>query len=195
MLKVIYDDIRKYDEKYFLNLYQKSGSNLKQRIDRLVRSDRKKESLLGIDLLCRILKTDKADIKYDDRGKPYLCNSSLNFSISHSKGLVACVVSDARVGIDIELIRKANTDRDLILNDLASDDEQKLLIHVIKEAYVKMLGQGIFSALDMKLTINNQNITIEGVELIVEIINGTHIMVIAEEKDNKKPITSNMTGY
>lgn len=189
MLKIIYDDIRKHDDRYFKNLYQKSCCDLKQRIDQLARDDRKKESLLGMDLLGRMLKTDRLDIKYNDCGKPYLYDSSLDFSISHSRGLVACAVSDVPVGIDIEQIRKINTniitaksEKDLILSNSITDDEKILMIHTAKEAYAKMCGRGILLVLDMQIKTNDQGIAIDGTDLIVDKINDTHIMAVVTEK-------------
>lgn len=44
----------------------------------------------------KILKTAK--------GKPYIDNNGVYFSISHTYGLVACAVSDSPVGIDCEKI-------------------------------------------------------------------------------------------
>ena len=39
----------------------------------------------------------------NENGKPYFINSKLKFSISHSKGVVACALSDGEeIGVDVE---------------------------------------------------------------------------------------------
>ncbi len=42
------------------------------------------------------------DISYTKQGKPYINKSNLNVSISHTKGMVAVIISDTITGIDIE---------------------------------------------------------------------------------------------
>lgn len=55
-------------------------------------------------LLAALLKK-KPVIIYDDRGKPYLSDRSFHISISHTKDMVAAIVSNMfEVGIDVELV-------------------------------------------------------------------------------------------
>ncbi len=69
-----------------------------------------KESFFAIITLANALKMlplriNTEDLIFDktEIGKPYFKNSTVNFSISHSKGRVSCAVSDSgRVGIDTE---------------------------------------------------------------------------------------------
>ena len=84
-------------------------------------------------------------------GKP-ICDEK-NFNISHSYGLVAFIMDDAPVGIDIETIRPIKPS----LNDYVSSDEEKNYIHdeesffeiwTNKEALVKAEGCGIMQKVD-----------------------------------------------
>ncbi len=67
-----------------------------------------KESISALLLLARLL--DKSEIKSDDivlrreqSGKPYFQEADIYFSLTHSKGYVAAVLSDScRVGLDLE---------------------------------------------------------------------------------------------
>ena len=43
-------------------------------------------------------------IKKTDKGKPYIEDTDVHFSISHTDGFVCCAVSDSPVGIDCEKI-------------------------------------------------------------------------------------------
>ncbi len=87
-----------------------------------------------------------------EKGKPYLSDSTLHISISHSGDFVAAAVDVAPIGIDIEVIK----DRDLkICRRLCSESDMKLMegsaspiitfykIWTAKEAYFKKIGSGI----------------------------------------------------
>ena len=66
------------------------------------------EHLLGWELASSILKEkfgiESPKILFHENGKPYVENKGVQFNISHSHGMVACAVSDAPIGIDIEKI-------------------------------------------------------------------------------------------
>jgi phosphopantetheinyl transferase len=103
-------------------------------------------------------------IERESKGKPYfLHNNNLHFSISDTKDYVAIVLSNRRVGIDIEYLRKGKravaerffhplentylTNQATSLQDFAFSQ-----LWTIKEAYVKMTGTGIannFSTIDL----------------------------------------------
>ncbi len=87
------------------------------------------------------------------RGKPYFANSDCHFSISHTKKMVFCVLSDKPVGMDAEAL-----DRDVKLSlaekilspyeyaqyEKAEDKRKALLTFwVLKEAQGKKTGEGI----------------------------------------------------
>ncbi len=93
------------------------------------------------------------EILVADRGKPYLADSCVHFSISHTKRTVFCVLSDCPVGIDAE-----EEDRDIRLDlaekilsatekarfDRAENKRQFLLrLWVLKEAAAKCRGTGL----------------------------------------------------
>ncbi|MBP3673825.1 MAG: 4'-phosphopantetheinyl transferase superfamily protein [Oscillospiraceae bacterium] len=92
-------------------------------------------------------------IRVTDRGKPYFENSSLHFSISHTKAHAFCALSERPIGIDAEEIdRKINLRlADKILSpveklrfDAAPDKHTALLrLWVLKEAAVKLSGEGL----------------------------------------------------
>ena len=85
-------------------------------------------------------------------GKPYLDGSTLQFSLSHTKGAVCAVFSDGEsgeVGVDIERRdrRVSERIRERILSEneklLVSSTEDLLRLWVQKEAFLKRLGTGI----------------------------------------------------
>ncbi|MBR3686691.1 MAG: 4'-phosphopantetheinyl transferase superfamily protein [Clostridia bacterium] len=68
------------------------------------------ESLFALNLLCDMtallpvpIDTSALVLARGERGKPYFLNSPLKFNLSHSRGFVACALSDSEeVGVDIE---------------------------------------------------------------------------------------------
>ena len=88
-------------------------------------------------------------------GKPFFLRSPVQFSLSHTKGLAACAISDELVGIDAELIRDVRPgvpERTMNPEELdwmkAQKDPSKafLVLWTMKEAWVKLTGQGLGGA-------------------------------------------------
>lgn len=107
---------------------------------------------------------DKLEYIYNESGKPYIKDSSLYFSLSHSNGIIALTVSKVEIGLDIELIKDVkDTLSRRIMNDLEYNTYQSLNkeskkiyffeVWTSKEAYIKKLGTSI--------TLNPSNISIE----------------------------------
>ena len=62
--------------------------------------------LQGKEYLMKQLIDKTCQIKYDDKGKPYLKDDTRHISISHSHDKLAIIVNETEAtGIDIELIR------------------------------------------------------------------------------------------
>lgn len=108
-------------------------------------------------LLARLYREETGEdlppIAVTERGKPYFEDSSLHFSISHTKKHAFCVLSREKVGIDAEE-KDRNIDlrlADKILSptekqqfDAAEDKRLALLrFWVLKEAAAKATGEGL----------------------------------------------------
>lgn len=118
---------------------------------------------------------NKVKISRNQYGKPYLVEySNIHFNISHTKGAIACVVSDRPVGVDIERIRKidfrvvryffSQQEKDYVLADPENTDFRFTEVWTKKEAYLKFVGKGIsvpvevfnvFQVLDTNIMINS----------------------------------------
>ena len=113
----------------------------------------KKTCAMAYYLLCNGLKEEynieNPTIKYNEYGNPYLRdNGNIFFNITHTKNIVACVISDKEVGIDIEELREYNEGvARKILNDdefeKVKDDKDYTKYWTIKEAVCKCEGTGI----------------------------------------------------
>jgi 4'-phosphopantetheinyl transferase len=109
-------------------------------------------------LLAAVLKEyfdlNEYEIVRDDRGKPYLKDSPLYISLSHTKDMVCAGVADSLLGVDIEKLRPCP---EKIISRVFSEEEKKFFLGLpadekdreffrlwtLKESFVKMTGQGI----------------------------------------------------
>lgn len=108
------------------------------------------------------------NIKIGINGKPYFEGMpGLDFNITHSKGLVACILSmdEGRVGIDTELTEIAYPPekQKMLAARFLGDDEQKSLadgdmtfseLWTRREAYLKMTGDGFAKGICEKIPSN-----------------------------------------
>lgn len=94
----------------------------------------------------------------NEKGKPYLDgNTNIHFNISHTDGAIAIVFSDNKTGVDIEYKRKTDTkianrffcENEAAFIDNSNDKNAEFLkMWTRKEAYIKMLGEGLSSGLN-----------------------------------------------
>ena len=107
----------------------------------------------GRKLLTALCGGDLPEIAQTKQGKPYFLNSTLHFSISHTKNHAFCCLSEKNVGIDAEetdrivspvLANKVLSETEKTRYAAASDKNAALLrLWVLKEAYAKLLGKGL----------------------------------------------------
>ncbi|GHV42775.1 hypothetical protein FACS1894180_0040 [Bacteroidia bacterium] len=152
------------DDFLFKKEYEELSSYRKAKIDsKTLRKDKNLSlaaSVLLKDLLKNDFQIDEKQLEYreNEAGKPYIVGfGSVFFSISHSKNIAACAVSNSEIGIDIEVIRPVNWDisqRFFTENEVnfllnISDSKEKIKnffrIWTLKEAYVKCLGTTLAS--------------------------------------------------
>ena len=126
-----------------------------RQVERYVSEEAKKRTLLGIytakQLLSRQLGKPPAALKlaYTAEGKPYLPQSSVQVSISHSGQKVLCAVHDGPVGADIEeikpfdlrLVRKICTEEERAY--IGENSIRFFSVWTAKEAYLKLTGLGL----------------------------------------------------
>lgn len=132
----------------------------RERIDRTAQNGDRVRSLFA-ELLIRYEASEQLgadfrslEIAKGEYGKPYIvgADNGYDFSVSHSAQAVAFAGGLARVGADIELIRrrkKGITERFFAENEVryiersTNSDEAFFEIWTKKEAYSKMLGKGL----------------------------------------------------
>lgn len=154
-------NINELDNEAYNLFYDMMSVDRKNRVDRLKQMDDKKRTIAGEYLAKKMIaektKTaiDEISISYDENGKPYSVNHNVEFSISHSNDLVACVISNCKTGIDIEQVqdikieisRKFYDDEYEYINSKDINADERLTrffkIWTFKEAYLKMKGYGL----------------------------------------------------
>lgn len=114
-----------------------------------------KENTTSKDLLKDVLKNElnitNYELTFNKYNKPYLKNCNIYFNISHDKNTTVLVTSDKEIGVDIEYY----TYKESVMKKYYNEFEQQEIINsnnkeyeftriwVMKEAFVKMKGQGI----------------------------------------------------
>lgn len=114
-----------------------------------------KENTTSKDLLKDVLKNElnitNYELTFNKYNKPYLKNRNIYFNISHDKNTTILVTSDKEIGVDIEYY----TYKESVMKKYYNEFEQQEIINsnnkeyeftriwVMKEAFVKMKGQGI----------------------------------------------------
>ena len=130
----------------------------------LIKSTNQRKQFLGVQNLLKLLKINSDTLFYDNNGKPHLSNNKF-ISISHSFDYCGVIISDTKVGIDIEKFRPkilniskkfiSESDWNLIkLNSV----ENVTKVWTIKEAVFKAFG---CSGIDFKKNILIESINIE----------------------------------
>lgn len=117
----------------------------KSKLD-LIKSSSQRRQFLGVQNLLNLHKIKNDMLSYDDNGKPHLLNNKF-ISISHSFDYCGVIVSNVKVGLDIEKFRskilniskKFVSESDLSLINLNSI-ENVTKVWSIKEAVFKAFG-------------------------------------------------------
>ena len=100
----------------------------KLRLD-LIKSSSQRKQFLGVQNLLSLHNINNEILFYDDNGKPHLLNNKF-ISISHSFDYCGVIVSDVKVGIDVEKFRSK------ILN-ISKKFVSESDLALIKESYVE----------------------------------------------------------
>jgi len=111
-----------------------------------IRLAKRKKEYLSARLLLKELLGYKPEIRYQETGKPVLNNSSLRVSISHSAQLVTIILSEKKIGIDVENTKRnidrvakrfLHKDEYSHISTLMNSQEARILYWSAKEAIFK----------------------------------------------------------
>ncbi len=178
MIKVFLGDITPLKNKTtFESFYNKANNTRREKIDRLNFIEDKCLSLASAILLDLALKENNIydyNLVYNENGKPFLESGEAFFSISHSKDMAMCVISDSEVGCDIERVKEVDFrlanrrfhQKEITKLQEIADKSQKtdmfFRLWTIKESFVKLVGEGLklplgcfFVDFDKNKVINN----------------------------------------
>ncbi len=157
--RILFSDVGELSKEEIWNREFSSATEYrKQKINRIKHEGEKRLSL-GVEILLReALKEEKINledlsIQLDENGKPFFENHpEINFNLSHSGTKVLCIISEKKVGCDVETVKDINlmiakkffakSENDLILN---SENKTDLFykIWTLKESFIKTTGLGI----------------------------------------------------
>jgi len=157
----IFDDIELLSDDFPEIKMSFLSAERREKVQRLRYQSGKKESVAAYLLLRMALNEvygiDRiVEFDYLDMGKPLLKDfPQIHFSLSHTKGVAACAVSDFEVGVDVQVIRPVTdkaanrvlTEAEYAEFKIAQNpDEFFCEIWAIKESCMKKSGQGMAAA-------------------------------------------------
>lgn len=152
-------------EEAFARLYRSVQPCRREKIDRL-RFPKDKRLSLGAGVLLKMALNDagcdyaRAQFLTDENGRPFLKNSALQFSLSHSHDRVMCAVADHAVGCDLEKV--GAFDEKLARRFFCPEETRQILaqtndeakqdafyrLWTLKESFSKAVGKGLLLPLD-----------------------------------------------
>lgn len=115
-----------------------------------IKSESLRKQKLAVRALLDEMFEEKVYLSHHDNGKPYIENSSINISITHTDKYVAVIVNDSEdVGIDCESLdrdfsaveKKALSDEEIEGLDEDKRNEQLAIYWCAKEAVFKKMSQ------------------------------------------------------
>ena len=180
-----------------LSLYDNIDKNRLEKIKKssnvLFKKEQLGSSLLLNDILENYFFMDitKIEYIYNEFGKPYIKDSNLYFSLSHSNGVIALAVSKEEIGLDIELIKDVKDNLALkVMNEaeyniykgLSKNDKINYFYEVwtSKEAYVKKLGSALTlnpSNINVDTDVILKNINISNSQYMIALTDATYITI------------------
>ena len=162
------------DPDVFRNAYGTVSSYRRKRIDSMASLEDKKRSM-GAEILLRMALGDIGiklrEIRCEIYGKPFLIDSDVHFSLSHSGNRVMCSISDGDVGCDVERIRPmdlriarrffSNKEYMTISSAKEQDNDMFLRLWTLKESFLKTTGMGMRLPLDSFTILIGKEVAVE----------------------------------
>lgn len=156
------DDVSSITDEQFDLFFNLMPTARQEKVMRYAKTEDKQLGVAAFALLCYALnlygcKIGDYELSKTENGKPYFKGCPLKFSLSHTKNAVACAVSQAEIGVDIQ---KKNVEYSRVMHRVCSKDEIDLILSsknptndfvklwTLKESYVKCLGASVFDNAD-----------------------------------------------
>ena len=198
-MKYKVDCIKNYNEQDYKKIYSQIRKEKQNKIDKYIKEESKKRSMLGEYLLQKLLKEERIDynkiqIKTNKNEKPYIENKKIYYNISHSYDYVITAISEKPIGVDIEKIRKIDSktinmfatskEKEYILSEKKGLEKRLFEIYTLKEAYIKMKGLALKDIKKTEFAIENQLITNSDQKTQSKLIHNVpeYIIAICEQK-------------
>lgn len=159
MIKLAYCNVENLD---LAKAYQLLPETRKQKVDHFRFTKDKKLSSGAYLLLIKLLSEENVSspiFKFEKFGKAYISNyEDIHFNLSHSENIVACAISDRKIGVDVEY-NDSTIDLNIAKHYFYNKEYEKIMnsenpsneffnYWVLKESYMKYTGLGFNLKLD-----------------------------------------------
>lgn len=193
-MEYIIKNINDYDNEEIKSFYKKIPMIKKKRIDKYINNEAKERSIIGEILLYNLMLKkniayEKQDYYINKYGKPYFKSNSIYFNISHSFDYIITIISNKKIGIDIEKIRETplnainqfatKKEKEYILSSNNNIEERLFKIYTLKEAYFKMLGTNLNNILEVEFSIKQNEVSCSDKNVKIGFINEIEGYVIS----------------
>jgi len=125
-------EINEIDDLKLKRCFKSIKSFKQDKIKSLANDELKRESIVGEYLLIKGLKQffnidyNNIEIIKNSKGKPFIKDKNIYFSISHTDNFVVCALSNKEIGIDVEKIKEVNLKT---IKLFASERERNYIIY------------------------------------------------------------------
>ena len=153
-MKYIIKNINDIDKNILNEFYNHIYEDKKNRINKDNYNSIYAEYLLSDLLKDYNINYNNITILENEYGKPYIKDSNIYYSISHSNNLVMVAIDDKPIGIDIQFIKDKNKN-----NFILNESEYKynyIEIFSLKESYIKCIGSNINHMKDITFNLDNK---------------------------------------
>ncbi len=191
-------------EEEYLSLLCAIRKNKQKKIKRFRFYEDKLRCLFGELLLKHTLEKNynidyiKEIITDDEFGKPHLSGKEISFNISHSGDWVTCICYENNCGIDVEKMENPPYEimpKNFTQNEILQIENNNPLVKeqnfykmwVLKESYIKMIGQGLSIPLDSfcvditdvnNITVKDHNRKTDDVHFKLFDLDDKHVMAV-----------------
>ena len=194
-MKYLIKNINDIDSLSIKNFLKKCKDCDLSYINKIKNLKKRKQTIVGKILLANLLKKEyninyfDIEINYNYNGKPFFNNLNIFFNISHSYDMVICVISNSKIGVDIEKIVDINpkftniflttSEKEYVNYPAKNYNKRFFQIYTLKESYIKAMGNSILKNSNISFAYKNNTLTCSNKLILFKTIESVENYIIS----------------